>query len=139
MHRLGAVDAVRDELASGVDVAAESSEPGPPRQKLGLAPPIVPVDRDLPRVADVHRGELPVARLQFEIREVPQDSGTRRLDAGADDGAKFRSEHVARTAEVACPQELLAEQAAHRRRLRRSAVNGGERECAVEQLAPWPP
>ena len=108
-------------------------------EELRLAPLVVAVDGDLPCVVEIPRGELPVARLQFDICEVPQDSGARGLDPGVDDGAELVLEHVARAAQVAVPQELLAEQGAHRRRLREGAVNAGERERAVQQLALWAP
>ena len=68
-------------------------------------------------------GELPVARLQFDIREVSQDSGAHGLEPGVDDGAELALQHVTRAAQVAVPQELLAEQAAHRRRPRGGAVD----------------
>src|SRR4051812_26767338 len=132
-------DAVRDEPASRVGVAAQGGEPGLPRQELRLAPLVVAVDGDLPCLVEIPRGELPVARLRFDICEVSQDSGARGLDPGLDDGAELVLEQVARAAQVAVPQELLAEQAAHRRRLRGRAVNGGERERAVQQLGLWAP
>src|SRR5215212_552567 len=139
MHRLGTADAVRDEPASGVGVAAQSGEPGLPREELRLAPLVVAVDGDLPCVVEIPRGELPVARLRFDIREILQDSGAHGLASGVDDGAELTLEHVTRAAQVAVPQQLLAEQAAHRREPRGGAVNGAERERPVQKLALWAP